>query len=538
MAPETVLLLLLLGLASSVYGESSFCNVSCTTDYNVTVNCSCSASLPSPVFVSVLCSDDFELEAHSSCEITPPQSWCVMYPENLEDVAYVGTMCNTTFTQHGGGVSVKGVESSVWDLGHVVTVPPPFDVQVTDSNGFYNITWEHSIEKDCLTYDVRIRESSKLSEEPALSYTEDGKLTRIKHVHLQPGVKYTVDVRAKFDPERNFYWGPWSEWSSSTEWKTTGSSAEIEEFDKKWFLAFLSLIGVLGIVIYLNKTYLQKKLHLITFVPTPDNFFKPLYLNHGGNFKEWVKPAFSEYDYLKISAHAQRKSEMEPDIFQWNDEKRSNSEDGQMTQGGQFLHMLQPPSDMLPFLQDGGSSQSTGHSSGHISINTVTLSGEDEFGGDERSRSSVNTLRSYRDGGSFGSFGDDLEERPASRLDGQSGMLPQRDIQVSNDLSLENVNFEPHAQVDEPERVSLDSFVSHELSEDGYPHVDLDTIDSGFGECSSPGASDSNMAEQMALFQEHKNSNSNYVKQWMFCSTIQEDSGDTENETHEAQEAQ
>lgn len=252
-----------------------------------------------------------------------------------------------------------------------------------------------------------------------------------------------------------------------------------------------------------------------------------------------MKPTFRDSDYLKINTHTLKLSEKGPDVFQWNNEKHSYSQDGQMKHDDQFLQLLRPPNNLLPFFQDGGSSQSTGQSSGHISIHTVTLSGEDEFDGEAPSgRGSVNTIRSYGDGGSFGSFGDDSGEHPTLRLGGQNGMLPQQDIRISNDLSLENVNFEPHAQVDEPERVSLDSFESHELSEDGYPHVDLDTIDSGFGECSSPGASDSNMAEQMALFQEHKNSNSNYVKQWMFCSKIEEDSGNIENETHELQEAQ
>ncbi len=216
-----------------------------------------------------------------------------------------------------------------------------------------------------------------------------------------------------------------------------------------------------------------------------------------------------------------------------------------MKQGVHFLNMLQPHSNSLLLSNDSGTSQGTSHSTGHISIHTVTLSGEDDFEEEVVSQSSVNTLGSYQDGESFGSFGDnsreqaryDLEEPQIFRLDRQSGVLPHHEIQISNDLSVENMNFQPHVQLDEPERVSLDSFVLNEQSEDGYPHVDLDTIDSGFGECSSPGASDSNIAEQMhsVSFHEHKGSNSNYVKQWMVCSTIQEDSNTSENELHEMQ---
>lgn len=238
-------------------------------------------------------------------------------------------------------------------------------------------------------------------------------------------------------------------------------------------------------------------------------------------------------------------SEKQHDVLQWNNEKQSYSEDTETKQGGHFLHMLQPHSNSLLFFQDSGSSQGTGHSTGHISIHTVTLSGEDEFEEEVVSQSSVNTLRSYRDGESFGSFeednrehaGYDLEEHQMSRLDRQSGRLPQHENQISNDLSVENRNFEPRVQLNEPERVSLDSFASNEQSEDGYPRVDLDTMDSGFGECTSPGASDSNIAEQIDsdVFREHKSSNSNYVKQWMICSTIHEDSSNSENELHETQ---
>lgn len=256
-----------------------------------------------------------------------------------------------------------------------------------------------------------------------------------------------------------------------------------------------------------------------------------------------MKPVFSEYDYLRINSLVPMMSEKQHDILHWNNEKQSYSDDSETKQGGHFLHMLQPPSNLLLNLQDGGSSQGTGHSTGHISIHTVTLSGE-EFDEDVMSESSINTLRSYQDGGSFGSFEEDnrehagynLGEGQLSRMERQSGISPQHENQIANNLSVENLNFQPRAHFNEPERVSLDSFVSNEQSEDGYPHVDLDTIDSGFVECSSPGVSHSNTTEQMDsdLFHEHKTSNSNYVKQWMICSTIQEDSN-SENELHESQ---
>lgn len=247
---------------------------------------------------------------------------------------------------------------------------------------------------------------------------------------------------------------------------------------------------------------------------------------------------FSEYDYLRINSHVLITGEKQHDILQWSNEKQGYSEDPETKKGGHFLHMLEPHSNLLPHLQDGGTSQGTGHSEGHISIHTVTLSGE-EFEEEVMSQSSVNTLRD-----SFGSFeednrehaGYDLEGPHLSGMDRQHPVLPQHENQISNELSLENINFHPRAQFHEAERLSLNSFASNEQSEDGYPHVDLDTIDSGFVECSSPGASDSNMGEHTGpdLFQEHS-SNSNYVKQWMICNTIQEVTSNSENDVRETQ---
>ncbi|KAM9353549.1 interleukin 21 receptor, tandem duplicate 1 [Symphorus nematophorus] len=518
MAVNAVCLLLLLHLTLFVHGVTSLCNVNCSTDYDSLLNCSCSAVPAYSVVIEVKCRGEDD-EVHGECEVKPPQSWCIMHLEDLYNVASVGTTCASTVRQQGDQVIMSSSESSSWALSDVVKPPPPFDVEVTNSDGFYNITWNHDhYILDCVTYSVR---------DPDLYPSGEEMRYRLDHTKLQPSVNYTVDVKAKFCSQ-NLYKGPWSEWSSTVEWEIAATSAEIKGRSFQ--------LGT-------KEMYLQKKLQLITYVPKPDDFFKPLYNNYGGNFKEWVKPVFSEYDYLRINSQVQMKSEKQHDILQWSNEKRSFGEDNEMRQGGHFLHMLPPHSNSLLFFQDGSSSQGTGHSTGHISIHTVTLSGEEEFEEEVGSQSSVNTLRSYQDGESFSSFGEDnreqagfdLEEPQVSRLDRQIEILPHHENQISNDLSVESVNFQPHVQLQEPERVSLDSFVSNEHSEDGYPHVDLDTIDSGFGECSSPGASDSNIADQIDSFHEHKTSNSNYVKQWMICSTIQEDTSNSENELHETQ---
>ncbi|TDH11389.1 hypothetical protein EPR50_G00060510 [Perca flavescens] len=541
MALRPMFLLLLWYLTLSVHRVTSLCNVTCSTDFKTSLNCSCSDSLPTYSYlVEVICRDE-ELEVNGSCEVKPPQSWCIMYPkkldENLYDVAAIETICTAKVSQVLMNTSV----SSSWSLCDVVKPLPPVDVKVTNTDGFYNITWSHTNTEDCLTYRVRIRESKDLSKGPALSRSLTVKYIEIDHKNLLPHVNYTVDVQAKMCPG-NVYRGPWSEWSSAAGWRTKGTSAEIEGMNGCWWYISLSVVLVLVLLLlgYSQKPWWQKKLQRIIYIPRPDEFFKPLDLNYGGNFKEWVKPVFSEYDYLKVNSHAEMISKKQHDVLQWNDEKQSYSKDNEMKQSGHLVHMLQPHSNSLLFFHDGGSSQGTGHSTGHVSIHTVTLSGEEEFEEEVGSQSSAHTLRSYQDGESFGSFEEDNREHAGydlEELHRQSRILPQHENQILNDLSVENINFQPRAQLNEPERVSLDSLALNEQSEDGYPHVDLDTIDSGFGECSSPGASDSNIAQQMDsnLFHEHTSSNSNYVKQWMICSTIQEDCSKSENELNETQ---
>ncbi|CAK6958955.1 interleukin 21 receptor%2C tandem duplicate 1 [Scomber scombrus] len=540
-------LFMLWDLTLFIYGVTS-CSVTCTTDYDALLNCSCvPGSVPTyPVLIKVNCSDG-DNTVIDSCQVKPPQSWCMMYPENFYEVAVVETICTATVSQQDNPVIVNASESTNWFLCDVVKYPPPFNVQVTNTDGFYNISWDNNNTQDlCFDYRVRLRASRTFySKDQDISLKVSQKYFSLDHKYkeLQPNTIYTVDVQAKLCDGNDLYHGPWSEWSSTAEWKTKGTSEETEGIKRCWLYISLTCIIVLIICFSLGcsqKTVLQRKLKLITYIPKPEEFFKPLYHNYGGNFKEWVKPAFSEYDYHGFNKDVEAITEKQHDVLHWNSEKQRYSEDKEMTQGGRILPMVEPHcSNSLLHFQEGNNSQGTGHSTGHISIHTVTLSGEEEFEGEVMSQSSINTLRSYQGGESFGAYdGDNREhagydlEPQISRMDRQNGILPQHENPISNDLSVGNINFHPRAQFNEPERVSLDSFASNEQSEDGYPHVDLDTIDSGFGECSSPGAADHRDSD---LFHEHKNSTSNYVKQWMICSTIQEDSSNSENKLHETQ---
>ncbi|KAM9852054.1 interleukin 21 receptor, tandem duplicate 1 [Aulostomus maculatus] len=494
---------------------ASSCNVTCSTDYKVLLNCSCpldSAPTP-PVLLTVNCSDG-ELDVSDSCQVNPPQSWCAMYPEKLDDVAVIGTMCTATVSHQRDGVITKASESSSWALSDVVKPLPPFDVHVMNIDGFYNITWDSNNQRHCLTYRVRIRDSKDLSKDPAHVLEVDQNYILLDHKKLPLHQNYMVDIQAKMCPHF-FYLGPWSEWSSAAEMKT---SSEIREFNRCWLYVPLSIFLVLSLLVlgYSQKFFWQKKLHLYTYVSKPEEFFKPLYQNHKGNFKEWVKPVFKEYDYFRNNTHAEMLSERQHGVLDLNNRSQIYSGGSEMKEGRCLLHVLQPDSIPSLLFGNGSSSEGTIHSTGHISIHTVTLYGDVQFEEDIVAQSSINTIRNFQDGEGLGSYN--------SEAAGYDLKEPQVSVMVAQ---LDNHIEDPGAQFNEPERVSLDSFASNDHSEDGYPQVDLDTIDSGFGECSSPGVSDPAGHRNNDLFQEHKNSN--YVKQWMIDSCIPEDLSKAEN---------
>ncbi|XP_007570607.1 interleukin 21 receptor, tandem duplicate 1 [Poecilia formosa] len=535
MAPPPLALLLLWGLTLLLVGAAaSVCNVTCTTDYVKILNCSCSGSVPTlPVLLTVTCSSSYpDTELNVSCETKPPQSWCIIN-EDLTLVASIDTLCNATASRPGSrGLEVLS-ESLQWELSSVVKADTPDNVRVEKAAGIYNITWSNKSEyTPCITNKVRIRNKKNTSEDLIFTHLPDQMYFELDQKKLQPGASYVVDVKAKICDD-SFIVGPWSEWSSGAEWSTPADPPDEKGVNFYWLYISTPIILILALLLlgYLQKPCWQKKLKMMTFIPRPNDYFKPLYHSHGGNFKEWVKPVFNEYDYLKITTCVML-SEKQSEILSWSNEKQSYSEVTEVKAADDFLQVQQLPNNLLMTFQDSSTSQGTIHSTGHISIHTVTLSGE-EFEGDVTSQSS---LKSFQDSESFGSLDDDNRERVtynlgeshAARMERHSE-ISLRENQIANDLILENQNLLPDGEFNEAERVSLNSFASHEQSEDGYPHVDLDTIDSGFGECGSPGASDSNSNS----FPEEKHLNSNYVKQWMICSTIQEDTSTVNNELDE-----
>lgn len=82
------------------------------------VGCKTISEHPSLLFLFNCCSDG-EFEAVDACEVKPPQSWCMMYPAVLSDVASIGTTCTGKATQQGDQVIENVSESTSWELSDV-----------------------------------------------------------------------------------------------------------------------------------------------------------------------------------------------------------------------------------------------------------------------------------------------------------------------------------------------------------------------------------------------------------------------------------
>ncbi|XP_028842578.1 interleukin 21 receptor, tandem duplicate 1 isoform X2 [Denticeps clupeoides] len=501
---EALLWVLFWGL---VQFASSECNVSCATDFISTVNCSSSGAPPDNCVVEVECSDDDDV-INGSCEIGPSQHWCTMQPDKFDLVVCFNTNCT------GRVKSInrqRGTETSqdlaMWKLRYSIKPRPPFNLTLTEVSGGFNLTWstvytgdDNFLLSGHLVYHVRLRTGSlevksagvpgvpsvaplyagrpHLPQEPLFyKLEEDRRFQLIERDGLQNCVTYLADVKATVKP--GMFRALWSDWSSGVELRTVGEDGlrckSTDNVLQNW--AYLSLLMVVPVVVICVKMWAKKPL-LFHYIPNPEQFFKPLYHTYEGDFKKWVGPVLTlnNFDVPEKSTSLQVVSEKTPGPLETDERRACLVQHSSSADPGS----RSPP---RPYFF-GADSHGADCSAGHISIDTVTVSGEEDGGG--RALGAENQRA----------------ERPAPGRD-EEDWLPQEDV----------------------EAISLSSYSSSEHSEDGYPRVglDLDTIDSGFleSDCSSPGFDGGERAE-MALLKEVEGPHSNYVKQWIAFPAAQE----------------
>ncbi|GAA6078199.1 interleukin 21 receptor, tandem duplicate 1 isoform X1 [Tachysurus ichikawai] len=209
--------------------------------------------------------------------------------------------------------------------------------------------------------------------------------------------------------------------------------------------------------------------------------------------EKWVGPVFtfSSFDVLEKSAPLQVLSEKQLAAMPLQRPLVHDQGSGGSSLGDWSLLSLMNP-DKRYFL--GGSSLGLSHSGGHISMDTVTVSGQEGSMLDFHD----SNLRAVE-------VPDEADDSEAGRREGSEG-------QGFEDWQLQDNDTE------NGEKLSLDSFSSTEHSDDGYPQIglDLDTIDSGFleSDCSSPVSSECEGMDA-ALLGDTVGTHSNYVKQWV-----------------------
>lgn len=215
--------------------------------------------------------------------------------------------------------------------------------------------------------------------------------------------------------------------------------------------------------------------------------------------QKWVGPVltFNSFDILEKSVPLQVLSEKQLAALPLQRELLHDPGSGGSGLGDwSLLSLVNPGSSKRYFL--GGSSL------GHISMDTVTVSGQegtmsdwDRGSGRNRPDPSFHGANQRAPGVS--------DEDDVLGLDEREGL---------NERGYDN-------DMDHIEEISLDSFSSNEHQDDGYPQMglDLDTIDSGFleSDCSSPVNSECDGSDQMdaALLDAGVGAHSNYVKQWV-----------------------
>ncbi|XP_046690188.1 interleukin 21 receptor, tandem duplicate 1 isoform X2 [Silurus meridionalis] len=496
---------ILLLLVCGIIHQNGAGYLRCTTDYISTLNCSCSSPDKTvPWEIEANCSDAMGF-TDGRCVIRPPLQWCTIQPDSFFLIANPDTTCTLKAKRFKQLTIKEEIIQIDVPLEQMIKPQKPDNLTLTKNNKEFNISWEMAYNKDetvelsgYLVYRVRLRPKDFRSEEKFKIYNvrEDRRYHEIQCDQLTPGKVYVVDVQASV----NFLPNPdaeseWSEWSPSIECTCPHPKPD----DPIWLFFMLPLaLTLLGFFGFWYRGMLKKPC-LFQYIPDPYDFFKPLYHTYQGDFKKWVGPVFtfSNFDMLEKSAPLQVLCEKQlPVTPQQRPILHDQGSEGSSVGDWSLLSLMNPDLSKRYFL--GGSSLGLAHSGGHISMDTVTVSGQEGAMLDfqETNQNAVQVPGEAED--------QEQDSRESSE-----------DQQSFDDWRLQANDAE------NGERLSLDSFSSNEHSDYGYPQIalDLDTIDSGFleSDCSSPVSSECEGGEGMdtALLGSTVGTHSNYVKQWV-----------------------
>ncbi|XP_005064505.2 interleukin-21 receptor [Mesocricetus auratus] len=277
-------------------------DLTCYTDYLWTITCVLETWDLHPNTLTLTWQDEYEelQDKETSCSLhrSSHNATHVWYTCHMplsgfmaDDVFVVNTM------DHSGNNSQ---ECGSFVLAESIKPAPPFNVTVTFS-GRYVISW-HSDYEDPAFYMLR----GKLQYELQFRNLRDPYAVRLvtklisadsRNVSLLPeefhkSSVYQLQVRAAPQPGTSFR-GTWSEWSSPVIFETQAEEPKAG-LDLRLLLPLLTVLVPVLVVMGLKNNLpwrLWKKVWAP--VPSPENFFQPLYWEHRGNFKKWVATPFT-----------------------------------------------------------------------------------------------------------------------------------------------------------------------------------------------------------------------------------------------------
>ncbi|MGH0173456.1 UNVERIFIED_CONTAM: hypothetical protein FKN15_008452 [Acipenser sinensis] len=163
--------------------------------------------------------------------------------------------------------------------------PPPFNLGLTSDDKGFNISWEmiyteEDLLNDELEYEVRYKKKEQSWESQTKKHIEeDQRNIFLPSDKLEDCAMYVAEARAG-PKQSNGYSGSWSEWSLPVTWKTQCKSRL--RYEIYTVMALVVLLAV-GLSVGIRTKRLQKK--LCCLIPSPEDFFKPLYVLHSGDFK-------------------------------------------------------------------------------------------------------------------------------------------------------------------------------------------------------------------------------------------------------------
>lgn len=192
----------------------------------------------------------------------------------------------------------------------------PFNLNVSHVPpcGTYNFTWQVVYDGqyiDKYEYELRYERMQDNSELQKVKYKRDHQqFLQLDSSELVGGKEHVAQVRSRPALDTGYH-GTWSDWSPPVKWRTDLCKPDlVPDAQMLIVCGVIAMTFVFVTVMIINKRErLWRKLWVIT--PDPEPFFKPLFLEHGGNFTKWVNARYPDalYDVSAKNAMMLEKSD-------------------------------------------------------------------------------------------------------------------------------------------------------------------------------------------------------------------------------------